>query len=124
MVTKEQIREDYKIDWVQTILARDNPDEYSDWYFPDTYLEIYPKNQSDMEDIYIDQAPRLSQIYHLNINSFNTEVGIKRMESWMTYQIQNKSDYSNDDLEYMIRRNPHIHNIIKTNLISNLKCKK
>lgn len=42
------------------------------------------------------------------------------MEQWMINQIIKGSEYSKEDLIKMIERNPHLHNVIKTNLLENL----
>ena len=53
-----------------------------------------------------------------------TPYGIKQIESWFITQIQklgtNKEKYKAQDLENLILRNPHLHEVIKSNLISNL----
>lgn len=92
---------------------------------PDTFKEEYP-DMVNMDLYYIDQAGvnlDLRKLGGPTISSFFTPHGIKKLESWMCRQISEESKFTSIELESLIRRNPHIHNVIKTNLLNNLKNK-
>lgn len=99
-----------------------------DWTYPltlnikDTFKEEYLKEDDDIDDIYIDQSYIYKKYNHVSFSSKFTPFGIKILESWMSNEIRaEKSKYSYEELKKMIRINPHIHNIIKTNLLRNLE---
>lgn len=79
---------------------------------------------TDFESFYIDRATSNINIYGCRIMSSYTPYGIKQIESWFITQIQklgtNKEKYKAQDLEDLILRNPHLHEVIKSNLILNL----
>ena len=84
--------------------------------YPDTYKEERPDKSVNIHDYYYDQS-----VYNgIGCVSAYLPMGISRMDTWMTNQILRGSKYTKDELETMIRRNPHLHNIIKTNLLHNL----
>jgi hypothetical protein len=83
------------------------------------FLKKLPKNVH----LYADQS-----IYNINfgerhIMSAFLEYGLKSMDTFFANEIQlgKKSKYTKDELKRMIRRNPHLHNLIKENLLDNLK---
>lgn len=87
------------------------------------YKKEYPNKDIDIDEYYIDQT--MVNIYYADRHFFGayTPWGIKGIESWFTKQIL--SGKNKKKLSYMIRRNPHLHNVIKTNLLENLKnCRK
>ncbi len=94
------------------------------WYmkenYPDTFKMEYPKDNEDATDYYIDQSMRNVVIADRRIISTFTPYGISGIDEWFSKQIRNDSKFSKEELEQMIKRNPHLHNIIKTNLLSNL----
>ncbi len=80
------------------------------------FKDEYPEKGVDIkEKYYIDQAPRLGQYVY----SLYTPHGINQIDSWFTKHISQGSDKVK--LEFMIKRNVHLHNVIKTNLLENLK---
>lgn len=92
--------------------------------YPDTFKEEYPDKEKDSDYFYVDQAPTLMDLRNYNgprITSFFTPYGISGLDGWISKQIQGESEFTKDQLIRMIRRNPHLHNIIKTNLLSNIK---
>lgn len=76
---------------------------------PDTFKKQMP-NGGNID--YSDQSPTWCSFYTMH--------GISQIDSWFSKQIQYGSKHSKEDLEKMIRRNPHLHNLIKTNLLINL----
>lgn len=76
-----------------------------------------------LDYIYRDMAPEYTRVYDRTIFSAYLWLGISRMDSWMSKQIQlrEKCKYSPEILAKMIRCNYHLHNVIKTNLLDNLK---
>ena len=90
--------------------------------YPDTFKRTYPKSK-DIENYYWDRAGRIVEIYDRRITSFLTQYGVQIIDTWFPKQIQGDSKYSKEELKNMIRRNPHLHNVIKTNLLSNLRRK-
>ena len=91
--------------------------------YPDTFKRTYPKTK-DIEYYFTDQSGSIIDIYDRRITSFLLPYGIKIIDSWFSKQIQSECKYSKEELKNMIRRNPHLHNVIKTDLLSNLKRKK
>ena len=95
--------------------------EYLPKYYPDTFKVEYPDREVDFETYYRDQAPRNSGTYGFRISSMYLPYGIKKIDSWYGKQIRaGLPDHTPEQLEKMIRHNPHLHNVIKTNLIENL----
>ena len=93
---------------------------------PDTFREEYPLKGVDViDEFYRDQAPHNSKFYDREINCFYLQLGIKRMDIWMGKQIRKlgtpEAKFSADKLRELIKANPHLHNVIKTNLLDNLK---
>lgn len=78
--------------------------------------------KSDIDDIYIDQAPQYSRIYDRTISSVYTPLGIRNIDSFYIKEIQDENRKTDPvTLAKMIRHCPNIHNVIKTNLLDNLK---
>ncbi len=86
----------------------------------DTFKEEYLKKGESIEDYQLDQAPYRNVIGERTFSSFFTWYGIKIIDGWFARQISNESKFSTEQLKEMIRKNPHLHNIIKTNLLENL----
>ena len=88
---------------------------------PDTFVEEYPdpKVRDIHSAYYFDNSPRITKAYDREISSFYTQRGILQLDEWFSTQIRSKS-YDYELMTKMIRRNPHLHNIIKTNLLNNL----
>ena len=114
----EELLEHYKYDWIRCLSYHGTEDE-----FPDTFKEEH-LGDKDMLDIYIDQMPYHSFFADRHFSSTWLEYGLKCLEGWMIHHICNESEYTVEELEYMIKRNPHLHNVIKTNLLYNLWNKK
>lgn len=91
--------------------------------FKVTYKEEYLKDKDDIDTYYVDQAGTHSIYGDRALTSFFTWYGIKQMDSWYAKQIRLESDskYTKEQLEGFIKTNPHLHNIIKTNLLLNLR---
>jgi len=79
------------------------------------------KNQN-LDDIYIDQAYQYLKTPNFQTFSSYTPFGVKNLEGFFIKQITSfdESNYTKAELEQLILRNPHLHNIIKTNLLGNL----
>ena len=107
MRSEDEIIEDYKYYWVGYL---NEP-----VYFKEEYLGNRP-----IDDFYFDQAPYYNSFYNRTISSVFLKLGLQRMEYWMFKQITGNSEYTKDELDEMIKRNPHLHNVIKTNLLDNL----
>jgi hypothetical protein len=70
-----------------------------------------------MDDLYYDQAMKRGW----RSFSIYTPDGLKHKEQWMIKQICNENrKYTLNDLEKMVRQNPHYHDTIKVNLIYNI----
>lgn len=85
----------------------------------DRFKKEYPKVGVDIiEAYYHDCSPRKGAF----IMSFFSRFGIQKIDAWFSKEIQmeEESKHSPEELEKMIRRNPHLHNVIKTNLLENL----
>lgn len=116
MTSLEEIREETRVDVEYFVKI----------YSPDIYKEEYPivpkgiSNKDYKKEIdmwYIDQSPQYGVV-----SSTFTPWGIKRMESWYIDQIQKGyPSYTKEQMELLIKCNPHLHNIIKTNLLNNLE---
>ena len=109
-------------------MTRDEQHEYDFTMYrdcPDTFKEELPNFENDDPCwFYTDQAVNRLDLQSINgptITSFLTEYGIRELDSWMCKQIKGSSKFTKDELTRLIRRNPHLHNIIKTNLLINLK---
>ena len=90
--------------------------------YPDTYKPRYPKKNENIEKFYIDQSGKSVLISDRRISSNYTWWGIHQMDTWFADQIRLENP-DKEKLDKMIRRNPHLHNVIKTNLLRNLKRK-
>lgn len=105
MASLEEIREETRIDVEYFVKI----------YPPSIYKEEYPNNKKT-DDYYLDRSPQ-----HGIVSSAYTPWGIKRMESWYIHQIhEGYPDYTLEYMELLIKCNPHLHNVIKTNLLENL----
>lgn len=92
--------------------------------YKDSYKEEYPSKDFDMDSIYRDQAMVNTRGMGYNFFSAYLPYGIKKMDSWYSRQIlAGFPKNTPEHLEEMIRKNPHLHNIIKTNLIGNIHSK-
>ncbi len=94
--------------------------------YPDTFKKKYPKitkeNSEEMELAYCDHSVKNLKVGNRLITSFYTPYGISGIDGWFAKQIKNGPDrYTRENMERMIRRNPHLSNIIKTNLLDNLE---
>ena len=94
--------------------------------YPDTFKKKYPKiekeNTEEMEIAYCDHAVKNLKVGDRRISSFYTPYGISGIDGWFAKQIRNGQDrYTKENMVRMIRRNPHLSNIIKTNLLDNLE---
>lgn len=78
-------------------------------------------NERSSTDFYVDQAPTNSRYFDRTFFKAYTSYGIKNLSSWIVKQIIHKSKYDKETLEKMIKCNYHFHNIIKTDLIHNLR---
>ena len=88
---------------------------------PDTFVAAYPNSGDDVKEMYYyDQAPTSSHYWDRKIQSFYTQYGISLMDSHFGRMIREEL-LEPEIIEKMIRRNPHLHNVIKTNLLSNLE---
>lgn len=97
--------------------SRINIEYYATKYKSSIYKEQYPQKGEDPDKWYIDQSPKFGCVH-----SFYLPYGLKRMESWYIDQILNKyPTYTKEQMELLIKCNPHLHNIIKTNLLNNLE---
>ena len=102
--------------YLDTVLMSQQFKDYSD-----TYKEEYPKPNANIHDeYYYDLGPTASRFWDRKIQSFYTPYGISLMDSHFGKMIREEL-LEPDHLEWMIRRNPHLHNVIKTNLLSNLE---
>lgn len=75
-----------------------------------------------IDEIYLDMCPNYCKGYP-SIFSCYLYVGIQRMDSWLSKQIQlrEKCKFTPKQISEMIKYNYHLHNVIKTNLLENLK---
>lgn len=96
--------------------------------YTDTFKEEYPTpGVCVMDTYYVDQAASLMDLTGYRgptITSFFTQHGIARLDEWMGRQIRGENNFENiptEELEILIKRNPHLHNVVKTNLLNNLK---
>jgi hypothetical protein len=94
--------------------------------YPDTFKKKYPKitkgNSREMEIAYCDHSVKNLKVGNRLISSFYTPYGISGIDGWFAKHIRNGPDrYTKEDMTRMIRRNPHLSNIIKTNLLDNLE---
>lgn len=80
------------------------------------------KNGLTNDEIYRDMSPVYCDFFDRSFFSTYLKLGIQRLDSWMSKQIQMKdSKYPPEVLAKMIRCNYHLHNVIKTDLLNNLK---
>jgi hypothetical protein len=86
----------------------------------DTFKKEYPNKKRDIKDYYFDQSKRCVIFGDRAITSFYTQTGVSQIDEWFSKQIRNGSKFTSKELVKMIRRNPHLHNVIKTNLLYNL----
>lgn len=94
--------------------------------YPDTFKKKYPKitkkNSREMEIAYCDHSVKNLKVGNRLITSFYTPYGISGIDGWFGKQINaGPGRYAKEDMLRMIRRNPHLSNIIKTNLLDNLE---
>lgn len=94
--------------------------------YPDTFKKKYPKttkkNSREMEIAYCDHSVKNLKAGNRLITSFYTPFGISGIDGWFAKQIKNgPGRYTKENMERMIRGNPHLSNIIKTNLLDNLE---
>jgi hypothetical protein len=94
--------------------------------YPDTFKKKYPKisnkHTEEMELAYCDHSVKNLKVGNRLITSFYTPYGISGIDGWFARQIKDgPGRYTKEDMMRMIRRNPHLSNIIKTNLLDNLE---
>jgi hypothetical protein len=94
--------------------------------YPDTFKKKYPritkKNSREMEIAYCDHSVKNLKVGNRLITSFYTPYGISGVDGWFSKQIKaGPGRYTKENMVRMIRRNPHLSNIIKTNLLDNLE---
>lgn len=78
---------------------------------------------NNLDDIYVDQLPHYSQFYDREVFASYTPYGIKMIDSRYIRAIQHMEKYSMtpERLAHIIKKDPHLHNVIKTNLLYNIK---
>ena len=117
--------------WFDALILRELAKEFEkpekEWL--EAYIEIEEDGVVNIEpEYYLDQAAEWKNHFHANPNhgeikgysvmAINTPYFNKEMERWMASMIlSDKPKYSRENLTYMIKRNPHIHNSIKVSLI-------
>ena len=92
--------------------------------YPDTFKRAYMKDLSpdEIDEIGLDHSAVNLKIGDRYMTSFYTPYGIKGIDSWLSKQIKNgPGRYTKNEMKRMIRRNPHLSNLIKTNLLDNLE---
>jgi len=90
----------------------------------DSFKKEYPSTDIDIEEYYFDQSRKCIYIGDRKITDWYLPYGIKIIESWFVKQIiSERCEFSKKELTKLIRKNPHLHNVIKTNLLSNLELK-
>lgn len=109
----------------EEIEAQDEKDtEFECTYYMDekhNYKEEYLPEGESVENYTIDYAATQIRYGERVLSSAYTWYGIKKMDCWYFKQIRLEDcKYSKDELADAIKTNPHLHNIIKTNLLSNL----
>jgi len=105
-----EVLEEYECDW-RSVLELKNPT---------LFFHEYPTKDTDWDDVYRD----MSGWNGAYVGSVYLKLGIKRMDGWMCKEImkgEEESKYTKEQMEYMIKYNPHVHPIIKTNLLENLQ---
>jgi hypothetical protein len=86
------------------------------------YKKEYPNPGLEFEYYYRDQAINISRYGYVGIMNTYLEYGIKQIDKWFSEQIRNENcKFSKEELTNMIKKNPHLHNVIKTNLLENLE---
>jgi hypothetical protein len=86
----------------------------------DSYQKPTEKQLSkfDIDSIYTDQAINHGPL----VGSAWLPMGLKKMDHFYATEIcDSNSKYTVEELEFLIKRNPHLHNIIKHNLLTNLE---
>jgi hypothetical protein len=83
---------------------------------PIRYKKQISKKGIDIQDYYRDQNPNRGSL----VSSWYLPYGLKKFDSFFCKMItERKLPY--DQIKNMILRNPHLHNVIKTNLLENLE---
>jgi hypothetical protein len=88
------------------------------------YTEDVP---DDISSIYYDCAAEYTRFFDRNFFSAYTPHGIKEFDGWLGKQIQSHRGwgspprYTPEEIAKMIRLLPHLHPVIKSNLLHNLK---
>lgn len=93
------------------------------------FKEEYPPKGFNIDNYYVDQAGvQSTYVADRSISNIYLPLGLKRIESWYIREIQRwnssyllRGGYHKEELIDFIKGNPHLHNVIKTNLIHNLK---
>ncbi|MCK9447171.1 hypothetical protein M0Q50_09995 [bacterium] len=103
----------------------DDKDYFKKWNLLNIHRKIpfFKKYPKDISDLYRDQSIHNISYGERHIMSAYLEYGLKSMDSFFSNEIRlgKESKYTKDELKRMIRRNPHLHNLIKENLLDNLK---
>ena len=92
---------------------------------PEHYAKLL--NKSGAQAFYCDQATKTSQCADKYFFSAFTPSGIQLIDRWYILRIQElkkpnaRFKYTAPELEEMILKNPHLHPVIKSNLVENLK---
>jgi hypothetical protein len=79
----------------------------------------------DIMEYYRDYAPSYINTPGFSMSCVLLELGIKRLDSWFVHEIRKlengESKYTRKELINGIRRCPHLHPMIKNNLVFNCK---
>lgn len=108
--THDEILDGYRYDWVSVLK---NPN-------PSIFFKEYPTKDTDWDSIYRDQRGFVGEY---QVVSTFLELGIMRLDSWMSREIRkgkDDSEFTYEQMVYMIQNQPNLHAIIKTNLLENL----
>lgn len=94
------------------------------------FVPVYPEDGVNIGDYYVDQAPHNSQFFDKDFMAMHTPHGIRGIDSWFGRQIRSldmrdgvigtESGVPVDELRDMVIANPHLHAVIKTDLLHNL----
>jgi hypothetical protein len=139
-----QTYNDYWIGSISTIVEQWNNGETKDWHDEYMYdcdqrkrnmklktklkpMKHYIGLDINMKEIYRDQSAEFFR--YAGVSFFNSFLpyGIKKIDSWFCHRIREygeedaRFDYTKKELEDMILTNPHLHEYIKANLVSNLQ---
>lgn len=97
----------------------------------DTFVPRHPADGVGIGTYCVDQAPSRAQYFDRHFLSFLTPHGIRELDSWFGRQIRSleprpgtvatESGVSPGELKDMILANPHLHDVIKTDLLHNLE---